>query len=108
MKQPQTLFEKVWNRHVIVQEPDSPAVLYIDLHLIHEVTSPQAFTEIRERSLKVRRPDMTFGVVDHGVPTLAGKDGTGRGRMEFADDLCRSQIAQFEKNCADFGITFLG
>ena len=57
MKQPQTLFEKIWNRHVVDQEPDSPAILYIDLHLVHEVTSPQAFTEIRERGLKVRRPE---------------------------------------------------
>ena len=108
MKQPQTLFEKVWNKHVVVQEPDSPAILYIDLHLIHEVTSPQAFTEIRERGLKVRRPDRTFGVVDHGIPTLPGKDGAAKGRMEFADDLCRKQIEQLEKNCADFGITLFG
>ena len=108
MKQPQTLFEKVWNKHVVVQEPDSPAILYIDLHLIHEVTSPQAFTEIRERGLKVRRPDRTFGVVDHGIPTLPGKDGSAKGRMEFADDLCRKQIEQLEKNCADFGITLFG
>jgi 3-isopropylmalate/(R)-2-methylmalate dehydratase large subunit len=93
---------------VVQQEPDSPAVLYIDLHLIHEVTSPQAFTEIRERGLKVHRSDKTFAVVDHGVPTLPGRDGTTRGRMEFADDLCRNQIEQFEKNCADFGITLFG
>jgi 3-isopropylmalate/(R)-2-methylmalate dehydratase large subunit len=108
MKQPQTLFEKVWNRHAVVQEPDSPAILYIDLHLIHEVTSPQAFTEIRERGLKVRRPDKTFAVVDHGIPTLPGKDGSIKGRMEFADDLCRKQIEQLEINCADFGITLFG
>ena len=108
MNQAQTLFEKIWNKHVVVQEPDSPAILYIDLHLIHEVTSPQAFTEIRERGLNVRQPGKTFGVVDHGVPTLSGRDGTTRGRMEFADDLCRNQIAQFEKNCADFGITLFG
>ena len=108
MKQPQTLFEKIWNKHVVEQEPDSPAILYIDLHLVHEVTSPQAFTEIRERGLKVRRPDKTFGVVDHGVPTLPAKDGTTRGRMEFADDLCCDQIEAFEKNCADFGITLFG
>ena len=73
MKQPQTLFEKVWNRHVVVQEPDSPAILYIDLHLIHEVTSPQAFTEIRERGLKVRRPDRTFGVSGSRHPDTSGQ-----------------------------------
>jgi 3-isopropylmalate/(R)-2-methylmalate dehydratase large subunit len=108
MKQPQTLFEKVWNRHVVVQEPDSPAILYVDLHLIHEVTSPQAFSELRERGLKVHQPDKTFGVVDHGIPTVPGRDGSIKGRMEFADDLCRKQIDQFEKNCADFGITQFG
>ena len=73
MAQPQTLFEKVWNAHVVAQEPDLPAILYIDLHLVHEVTSPQAFTELRERGLKVHRPDKTFAVIDHGIPTLSGQ-----------------------------------
>ena len=108
MKRPQTLFEKVWDRHVVLQEPDSPAVLYIDLHLIHEVTSPQAFTTLRERGLKVHQPEKTFAVVDHGIPTLSGSDGSTRSRMEFADDLCRNQINQLEQNCADFGITLFG
>ena len=69
MSQPVTLFEKIWNKHVVAQEPDSPAVLYIDLHLVHEVTSPQAFNGLRERGLKVRRPDKTLATVDHGIPT---------------------------------------
>jgi 3-isopropylmalate/(R)-2-methylmalate dehydratase large subunit len=108
MTQAQTLFEKVWNRHVVIQKPDSPAILYIDLHLVHEVTSPQAFTEIRQRGLKARRPDKTFGVIDHGIPTLPSRDGTIRGRMEYADDQCRNQIQYFESNCAEFGITLFG
>ena len=65
----QTLFEKVWNTHVVAQDPGAPAVLYIDAHLIHEVTSPQAFTTLRERGLKVRRPDRTFATMDHAIPT---------------------------------------
>jgi len=108
MKQALTLFEKVWNRHVVIQEPDSPAVLYVDLHLVHEVTSPQAFTEIRQRGLKVHRPGKTFGVIDHGIPTLPARDGSIRGRMEFADDQCRNQIEYFESNCAEFDITLFG
>jgi len=70
MAQPLTLFQKVWNRHVVTQEPDSPAVLYIDLQLVHEVTSPQAFDGLRRRGLKVRRPDRTIGTMDHSIPTL--------------------------------------
>jgi 3-isopropylmalate/(R)-2-methylmalate dehydratase large subunit len=70
-----TLFEKIWDDHVVVQEPDCPAVLYIDLHLIHEVTSPQAFKGLRDRGLKVRRPDRTVATVDHIIPTHDPKLG---------------------------------
>ena len=66
---PQTLFEKIWASHVVAQQPESPAMLYIDLHLVHEVTSPQAFTGLRERGLKVRRPDKTVATMDHSIPT---------------------------------------
>ncbi len=104
MKMPKTLFEKIWERHVVAQEPDSPAILYIDLHLIHEVTSPQAFTGLRDRGLKVRRPDKTVATVDHGVPTRPAADGSQIGRLAFADELSRKQIAQLEENCHDFGI----
>ncbi len=69
MTAPKTLFHKIWEKHVVHQAPDSPAVLYIDLHLVHEVTSPQAFTGLRSRGLKVRRPDKTVATVDHGIPT---------------------------------------
>ena len=67
---PRTLFEKVWDAHIVrEQSDDTPAVLYIDLHLVHEVTSPQAFSMLRERGLKVRRPDQTIGTMDHSTPT---------------------------------------
>ncbi|MEM7347470.1 MAG: aconitase family protein, partial [Chloroflexota bacterium] len=67
--QPKTLFEKIWDNHTVVSEPGNPAVIYIDLHLVHEVTSPQAFTGLREKGLKVRRPDKTVATMDHGIPT---------------------------------------
>src|SRR5437867_3236275 len=77
MTHPQTLFEKIWDSHIVrPQTPETPAVLYIDLHLIHEVTSPQAFTQLRERGLKVRRPDRTLATMDHSTPTTPrGPDG---------------------------------
>ncbi|HEY3343363.1 MAG TPA: 3-isopropylmalate dehydratase large subunit [Anaerolineaceae bacterium] len=107
MTQPRTLFEKIWERHVVAQEPDSPAVLYIDLHLVHEVTSPQAFEGLRTRGLRVRRPDRTVSTMDHGVPTRTA-DGTPQGRMAFADELSRRQIAMLESNCREFGIPYYG
>ncbi len=99
-----TLFEKIWDAHVVTQQPDSPAVLYIDLHLVHEVTSPQAFEGLRNRGLKVRRPDKTVATIDHGVPTRTGENG----RLSFADELCIRQINQLEKNCQEFGIPLYG
>ncbi|REG04780.1 3-isopropylmalate dehydratase large subunit [Pelolinea submarina] len=107
MEKPQTLFEKIWNEHLVAQQPDSPAVLYIDLQLVHEVTSPQAFTGLRERGLKVRRPDRTVATVDHSLPTLSA-DGTVEGRLALADDLARKQIAQLEENAREFGIESFG
>jgi 3-isopropylmalate/(R)-2-methylmalate dehydratase large subunit len=99
---PQTLFEKVWNAHLVRAEtPATPAVLYIDLHLVHEVTSPQAFTEMRQRGLKVRRPDRTLGTMDHSTPTTPrGADGI----IPIADPQAAAQIAQMAKNCEEFGI----
>jgi 3-isopropylmalate/(R)-2-methylmalate dehydratase large subunit len=101
MSQPHTLFEKIWQNHIVVQEPDSPAVLYIDLHLVHEVTSPQAFTSLRERRLKVRRPDKTVGTIDHSIST---QDRA----LAMVDELAAKQIAQMESNCAEFGIPLYG
>jgi len=107
MAKPQTLFEKIWERHVVAQEAGAPAVLYIDLHLVHEVTSPQAFSELRGRNLRVRRPDRTVATIDHSVPTLSRSDGSGD-RLAFADEMALRQIRQLEQNCADFGIRLYG
>lgn len=98
----QTLFEKVWNSHLVrPQTPDTPAVLYIDLHLVHEVTSPQAFTLLRERGLKVRRPDKTIGTMDHSTPTTPrGADGI----IPVTDAQAAFQLDFMTKNCNDFGI----
>jgi 3-isopropylmalate/(R)-2-methylmalate dehydratase large subunit len=96
--QPRTLFDKVWNDHIVVQEPDAPAVLYIDLHLVHEVTSPQAFSGLRARGLKVRRPDKTFATMDHSTPTTPPD-------VPIADLLAAAQIEQMRVNAGEFGIT---
>src|SRR5690242_21185161 len=97
-----TLFEKVWDGHVVRAEtPDTPAVLYVDLHLVHEVTSPQAFTLLRERGLKVRRPERTLSTMDHSTPTTPRLPD---GRWAFGDAQCEAQVAQLRKNTADFGI----
>ena len=95
--EPRTLFQKVWDDHVVVQEPDRPAVLYIDLQLIHEVTSPQAFTGLRERGLKVRRPDRTVATMDHSTPTLPKS-------LWVIDDQAKAQLGMLERNCEEFGI----
>ena len=108
MTKPKTLFEKIWERHVVVEEPGSPAALYIDLHLVHEVTSPQAFSGLRARGLTVRRPERTVATMDHGVPTRRAADGSAQGRMAFADEMSFKQIRQLEENCREFGIRLLG
>ena len=99
--QPKTLFEKIWNKHVVVSEEDSPSVLYIDLHLVHEVTSPQAFTGLREKGLTVRRPDKTIATMDHGIPTTPPE-------IPISDVMVLKQISQLEKNCNDFDIPLHG
>jgi 3-isopropylmalate/(R)-2-methylmalate dehydratase large subunit len=98
---PRTIVEKLWDSHVVHQQPGSPALLYIDLHLVHEVTSPQAFQGLRERGLKVRRPDLTIATADHSIPT------TDRS-LPILDPIAAKQLAQLEANCAEFGIRCLG
>ncbi|MFN3704829.1 MAG: 3-isopropylmalate dehydratase large subunit [Thermoflexales bacterium] len=98
---PKTLFEKIWDAHAVTQPPGGPTVLYIDLHLIHEVTSPQAFEGLRRRGLKVRRPDRTFATMDHGIPTHDRS-------LPIVDELAAKQIAALERNCAENGITLFG
>ena len=100
-EEPQTLFEKIWGRHVVVEEPDCPVVLYIDLHLVHEVTSPQAFQSLRDKGLRVRRPERTVATADHSVPT------TDRS-LPIADPLAAKQVQQLGENCRQFGIPFFG
>ncbi len=99
---PRTLFEKVWDNHIVrPQTPDTPAVLYIDLHLVHEVTSPQAFTQLRERGLKVRRPDRTMATMDHSTPTTPRN---ALGIIPVTDSMAAAQLDVMRKNCNDFGI----
>ena len=94
---PSTLFEKVWRRHVVAQEALRPAVLYVDLHLVHEVTSPQAFAGLRGRGLKVRRPDRTVATMDHSTPTVPGA-------LQIIDPEAKAQLATLRANCEAFGI----
>lgn len=92
-----TMFEKIWDNHVIHQEEGKPGILYIDLHLVHEVTSPQAFEGLRLSGRKVRRPELTFATMDHNVPT---KD-----RYNITDPISKQQIDTLTQNCRDFGVT---
>src|SRR5580692_6206536 len=106
MSQARTLFEKVWENHLVrPQTADLPAVLYIDLHLVHEVTSPQAFTELRQRGLKVRRPDLTLATMDHSTPTRTEQVFGG---APITIDSAAKQVRELEKNCAAFGVELLG
>jgi len=117
-----TLFEKVWDAHVVrreteepalpatggarmrgASEADAPAILYVDLHLVHEVTSPQAFDVLRERGLRVRRPDKAVATMDHSIPTTPGP-----GRFNIADPQAAAQVRKLEENCAEFGIELHG
>jgi 3-isopropylmalate/(R)-2-methylmalate dehydratase large subunit len=98
---PKTLFDKIWESHVVAEQPDSPAIIYIDLHLVHEVTSPQAFTGLRQRGLKVRRPEKTLATMDHSIPT------TPPG-VPITDAMAAAQIKQMEVNASEFGLTLHG
>jgi len=108
MSQPKNIVQKIWDEHLVAQQPDSPALLYIDRQLIHEVTSTQAFTGLRQRGLQVRRPDRTTATVDHALPTLPSLDGTLAGRLALADELSQKQIAQLETNTKEFSIQCYG
>ncbi len=105
MTHPTTLFEKVWTEHIVSPETDdTPAVLYIDLHLIHEVTTPQAFTLLREQNLRVRRPELTLATMDHSTPTIPGASFKD---LAIVSESAANQISQMQRNCADFGIDLL-
>ena len=99
---PRTLFRKLWDSHLVRSETTAtPAILYVDLHLVHEVTSPQAFSELRARGLRVRRPDRTLATMDHSTPTLPRR---ADGSLPVVDDQAAAQLAQLEENCREFGI----
>jgi 3-isopropylmalate/(R)-2-methylmalate dehydratase large subunit len=96
---PKTLFEKVWQQHLVAEPQGEPSILYIDLHLVHEVTSPQAFDGLRMTGRRLRRPDRTIATVDHNVPTSSIED-----RLHIIDQIASKQIEALRKNCADFGV----
>ena len=98
MNEPRTLLQKIWDSHVVAQEEGAPAVLYVDRHLVHEVTSPQAFTGLRGRKLPVRRPDLTTATADHSIPT----------RGPVVDEQAAAQLRQLEENCREFGVPLHG
>ena len=98
MSRPRTLFEKIWDEHVVCEPAGEPALLYVDLHLVHEVTSPQAFEGLRLAGRRVRRPDLSFATVDHNVPTLAAE------RSVIRDPIAAQQVEALRRNCRDFGV----
>src|ERR1700744_2607566 len=93
--QPKTLFEKVWEQHVVAEPAGEPTLLYIDLHVVHEVTSPQAFEGLRLAGRKVRRPDLTVATMDHAVPTERGP---------IRDEIAKRQLDALRANCEEFGV----
>src|SRR6202030_4558971 len=93
---PKTLFEKIWETHEV-----APGLIYIDLHLVHEVTSPQAFDGLRMTGRKLRRPDRHLATVDHNVPTTSAQD-----RLFITDQIANAQVSALRKNCAEFGVEF--
>ncbi len=102
----QTLFDKVWSDHVVMEETaDTPAILYIDLHLIHEVTTPQAFTLLREKGLPVRRPDLTLGTMDHSTPTTPVRSFKD---LAVVGEGAANQVVKMQDNCRDFGLELFG
>jgi len=105
MTKPRTLYEKIWDAHVVETRDDGTSLIYIDRHLVHEVTSPQAFEELRLAGRKVRRPDLTLAVPDHNVPTTPRVDAQGH-RLPIADPQSAQQLAALERNAPEFGIRY--
>ena len=98
---PNTLYDKIWNDHLVDQQEDGTALLFVDRHLVHEVTSPQAFEGLRNTNRKVRRPNLTLAVADHNVPTTDRTKG-------IADEESKIQVDTLEANCKEFGIQLFG
>ncbi|MEP7006755.1 MAG: 3-isopropylmalate dehydratase large subunit [Sphingomonas bacterium] len=103
---PLTLYEKIWASHVVERRDDGTCLIYIDRHLVHEVTSPQAFAGLRAAGRKVRRPDLTLAVPDHNLPTTARVDAAGK-RLPIADPESAAQLDALQRNCAEFGIDYI-
>ena len=106
MTAPRTLYQKIWDAHVVEQRPDGTALIYIDRHLVHEVTSPQAFEGLRVAGRRVRRPDLTLAVADHNLPTTARVDAAGR-RLPIADPASAGQLSALEANVAEFAVPYI-
>src|SRR3954469_20427257 len=104
---PLTLYEKIWNAHVVERRDDGTCLIYIDRHLVHEVTSPQAFEALRLAGRKVRRPDLTLAVPDHNLPTTPRVDAAGN-RLPIADVESAQQLAALEVNAPEFGVPYIG
>ena len=104
---PRTMYEKIWDAHVVETRDDGTSLVFIDRHLVHEVTSPQAFESLRASGRTVRRPDLTLAVPDHNVPTTARVDAAGK-RLPIADPQSAAQLAALERNAPDFGIRHIG
>ena len=106
MSNPQTLYEKIWNAHVVEKRDDGTCLVYIDRHLVHEVTSPQAFAGLRANGRAVRRPDLTLAVPDHNLPTTPRVDAAGH-RLPIADPDSAQQLDALERNTRDFGVDYI-
>ncbi|APZ99217.1 3-isopropylmalate dehydratase large subunit [Sphingopyxis sp. QXT-31] len=106
MTRPRTLYEKIWDAHVVEQRPDGTCLIFIDRHLVHEVTSPQAFAGLRASGRTVRRPDLTLAVPDHNLPTTARLDANGN-KLPIADPESAAQLAALEKNAPEYGIRYI-
>jgi len=104
---PRTLYEKIWDAHVVETRDDGTSLIYIDRHLVHEVTSPQAFEALRVAGRKLRRPDLTLAVPDHNLPTTPRLDAAGK-RVPIADPESAQQLAALERNAPEFGVRYLG
>src|SRR5262249_53887377 len=98
---PKTLYEKMIDSHLVWEEPGNPLLLYVDCHLIHEVTTPQAFDGLRQANRRVRRPELTFATVDHNIPTWDRS-------IPVKDPLARQQMELLDRNCRQFGIRLFG
>src|SRR6187455_2692564 len=103
---PRTLYEKIWAAHVVERRDDGTCLIFIDRHLVHEVTSPQAFAGLRASGRTVRRPDLTLAVPDHNLPTTARLDAAGN-KLPIADAESAAQLAALEKNAPEYGIRYI-